>query len=382
MTAPPAAQPQSLARGAAGTALLRIEQALTGSGTWASAHAEINRATADPLDASPNGSLFHGAPALLFALHAASSDGHSRYEAATRELSGHVERIAGQRTAAAQMRQERGGDATFREYDLFSGLAGLGALLLRTSPGSEALAAVLGYLTRLALPRASGGMSVPGWWAAHDPDPLMPTPGGHANLGAAHGAAGILACLSLAAISGCTVDGQHEAIGSLLDFFARWRQESPHGPWWPQWLTRDDLRAGHPARPGPGRALWCYGTPGIARALQLAAIATANPARQAEAEWDLAASLAGLQFVRLTDGGLCHGVAGAYQTALRADADAVTPAVTACLPALAAALTSSSGHRGGSPQLLTGGTGVQLTLETARRSAPPLSGWDRCLLLA
>jgi hypothetical protein len=216
----------------------------------------------------------------------------------------------------------------------------------------------------------------------HDPDPLMPTPGGHANLGMAHGAAGILAFLSIAAIAGRNVDGLDEAIDGLTSFFDRWRQDSPDGPWWPQWLTRADLLADHPTWPGPGRASWCYGTPGIARALQLAAIANADHSRQAETERDLAASLAGPQLTRLTEVGLCHGIAGAYQTAVRAAADAITPDIGACLPAMEKTLTDSAITADLGPGLLTGNVGLQLAQETLRRSALPISGWDSCLLLA
>ena len=96
----------------------------------------------------------------------------------------------------------------------------------------------------------------------------------------------------------------------LCDWYDRWAQDTPDGRWWPEWLTLSDLRAGRPSQRGPGRPSWCYGTPGIARALQLAAIATADPARQAAAEQALAASLAPQHLARLTGPGLCHGLAG------------------------------------------------------------------------
>jgi hypothetical protein len=96
----------------------------------------------------------------------------------------------------------------------------------------------------------------------------------------------------------------------------------------------------------------------------------------------LAASLAGRQFSRLTEVGLCHGIAGAYQTAVRAAADAITPDIAACLPTLEKALIEGTATADPCPGLLTGNAGGQLTLETLRRSALPISGWDSCLLLA
>jgi hypothetical protein len=372
----------SLATGAAGTALLRVELALTGAGTWHDAHRAITLAASQPVDGTPSGCLLHGAPALAFVLHAASADGQPRYQDAARALERHLHRIARRRLDAAHARIASGEPGTFDEHDLFYGLTGLGLVLLRTAPASDTLAAVLTYLTRLVTrPLTLDGLQAPGWWAARDPDPQSPTPAGHANLGMAHGGGGLLAFLSLAALHGRTIDDQPEAINILCEWFDRWRQDSDDGPWWPQWITREDLRVGHPSQQSPGRPSWCYGTPGIARALQLAALAAANPTRQAAAEHALAACLAGPKLARLTDAGLCHGLAGIYQTAARAAADALTPCINAHLPQLAVALATRAGAADGSTALLTGNTGICLVLDTARRAAPPLSGWDSCLLL-
>jgi lantibiotic biosynthesis protein len=381
LVTPAQATAQSLDTGAAGMALLHVEQALTGAGTWNHAHEAITRAAAEPIDASPSGCLLHGAPALAFVLHAAQADGQPRYQDAAGTLGRHVGRIARQRLDAARARITSGTPGTFVEHDLFYGLTGIGVVLLRMAPATDALGDILAYLTTIVTrPLALAGVQVPGWWSARDPDPGHPTPGGHANLGMAHGAAGILAFMSICAISGHAVEGQREAISALCDWYDRWGQDAPGGRWWPEWLTLSDLRTGRPSQQGPGRSSWCYGTPGIARALQLAAIATASPAGQAAAERALAASLAPGHLARLTGGGLCHGLAGTYQTAVRAAADAITPDITSRLPAIAATLTATTGT--GSPALLTGDTGTRLALETARRPGPPISGWDSCLLLA
>lgn len=369
---------QSLARGAAGTALLAIEQAIVGTGTWADAHAAITAIAAEPVDAGFSAALYAGAPALALVLHTARADGQPRYEAATRELGGHVIRAAQRRLAAARERRSRG-EVSFRDFDIFYGLAGISALLASTSPESKVLTGVLRYLAGLARPRLLDGTEVPGWFVSHDPDPLVPTPGGHVNLGMAHGAAGILAALSVAANRGIVVQGQLEAIGYLRCFFGRWRQDAPDGPWWPKWLTCDDLRAGVPAKPGPGRPSWCYGVTGIARALQLAAMTVGDVLEQADAEDALAASLTPAQLTRITGPGLCHGVGGLYVTALRAAQDALTPAIAERLPDVADLLVNTP--RRNEPGLLTGDAGTQLALEAARTGTPPRSGWDACLLI-
>ena len=373
------ASTQSLARGAAGIALLRIEQAMTGTGRWADARAAITAAAAEPVDTGHRAALYIGAPALAFVLHAARADGQPRYEVAARELGGHVLHAARRRLAAAQAGRSRG-QISFRDFDVFYGIAGIAALLAHTAPGSDALGGMLEYLTQLVMPRTLDGTRVPGWLVSHDPDPLVPTPGGHVNLGMAHGAAGLLAVLSLTARRNIAVQGQSRAIDYLRGFFSRWRQDAPGGPWWPQWLTRDDLRAGVPGQPGPGRPSWCYGAAGIGRALQLAAITTADVLGQSAAEDSLAACISPVQLARITSPGLCHGSGGLYVTAQRAAHDALTPVIAQRLPTVASLVAAQADAADGAG-LLTGDAGIRLALETARAKTPPRSGWDACLLI-
>ncbi|GAA1834018.1 lanthionine synthetase C family protein [Actinomadura chokoriensis] len=388
MTSPPItlatdqAQHQSLATGTAGIAILHVERALTGRSSWGDVHRRIQQTASGPVDAGDHASLYFGAPALAFLLGIAGADGRQRYAEPLAVLDGHVTRLAHRRVAAAMQRIDAGDDACFSEYDLFHGLVGIGALLLVRRPCSDVLAEVLGYLVRLTRTRRCAGAELPGWWVSQDPDPTLPTPGGHANFGMAHGAAGILAFLALAARRGHVVDQHYEAIHQLANWFDHWRQDTSDGPWWPQWITRAELRAGHPAQQVPGRPSWCYGSTGITRALQLAAIATGDTARQRTAEQALLASLADRNLARITEPGICHGVAGLYQTVYRAAHDSSAPALLQRLPALATALTCDA-----TPQdrldhgLLTGRAGVELVLDTARSGAPPHTGWDRCLLI-
>lgn len=88
-------------------------------------------------------------------------DGHPRYQAEARELTGHVRRVVRQRLAAIGERYDRFEEATFRQHDLFYGLTGIGVVLLQTDPGSESLAAILEYLVRLVRPRLLDGLEMP-----------------------------------------------------------------------------------------------------------------------------------------------------------------------------------------------------------------------------
>ena len=61
----------------------------------------------------------------------------------------------------------------------------------------------------------------------------------------AHGIGGVLALLALAARQGTFVDGHDDALGRILVWLDRWREDTGRGPAWPYWVTRDELRTGH-----------------------------------------------------------------------------------------------------------------------------------------
>jgi len=133
---------------------------------------------------------------------------------------------------------------------------------------------------------------------------------------------------------------------------------------------------------GPGRPTWCYGTPGLARAQQLAALALGDTQRQRRAEQALAGCLADEhQLAQLTDASLCHGWAGLLQTTWRVAADARDPG-RFDLPGLLHR-TQRFLHDHGPPtdDLLDGVAGARLAIHTITVSTAPASGWDACLLL-
>ncbi|MGH3622096.1 MAG: lanthionine synthetase LanC family protein, partial [Sciscionella sp.] len=67
---------------------------------------------------------------------------------------------------------------------------------------------------------------------------------------------------------------------------------------------------------GPLQPSWCYGTPGIARAQQLAALATGDTRRRHTAETALLGCLHDPnQLARIIDPGLCHGGSAAHHLA-------------------------------------------------------------------
>lgn len=374
---------QSLSKGASGIAILHAALARAGLAGWDRVEGWLACAVHEELSGGPGAGLWYGAPAVAFAMTAAAPPGTC--QRAQADLDTAVRRLTRIYLAAAQARIVAGTRPTRREYDLVHGLTGLGAYLLRKHPGGALIRDVLAYLVALTEPVSAGdaaGTGAPGWWTTDIPVGKPPERfrHGHADLGMAHGIGGPLALLALAMRHGVTVSGQVGAIRRICAWLDTWRQHSPTGPWWPERVTWTELATGRCAQPGPRRPSWCYGTPGLARAQQLAGLALGDQDRWQAAEHAIAACLNDpAQLAQLTDPALCHGWAGVLLTAWHAAADAGPSGLTSRLPMLTGALVRhASGY--GHPGLIEGRAGVALTLHTI--TSPPASGWESCLLIS
>lgn len=377
-------RPQSLAGGAAGIALLHIERARSGHGDWSTAHAWLAAAASEELSAGSNANLFFGAPTLAFVTLAAV-DRPGRYERPLAELDASTVALTRRRLAYAHARIDRGDRPVLAEFDLIRGLAGLGIYHLRRGPHHDITLAVLGYLVRLTEPLAGRTDRLPGWWTDVSPDgsPSSDFLGGHGNFGMSHGIAGPLAVLSLALRCDVAVDGQAEAISRICAWLDAWRQHHAAGPWWPGFITAEDARRECVQPSSRQRPSWCYGTPGLARAQQLAGIAIDDTGRQRTAENAMLACLRDPeQRARITDSGLCHGTAGAIQAAWRMASDADNPDIAIEAQHLAGRLRIALRSSPEDVELFDGMTGAALALHTVGTDTAPLSGWDSCLLLA
>ena len=276
------------------------------------------------------------------------------------------------------------------DYDLVSGLTGLGVYALERLPRPSALECLGGVLDRLA-DLAESGPEGTTWLSRPE---LLPEhqrelfPGGYHNLGMAHGVPGVIALLGV--LSG--IAPLRDRAASLLAGAVPWllAQELPPGS-----VSRftDFAESSRPAR-----LAWCYGDAGIAAALLGAARHTGNPEWEREAlRVALAAAKRDPESAGAVDTGLCHGTAGLghvfnrlYQATGReelAGAARLWLERTLALrreEGLAGFLTYTP-HRGPGqewyrdPDLLTGAAGIGLALLAAVSSLAP--DWDRCLLL-
>ena len=389
---------QSLALGVPGIALLHVELAALGLRPRRRAHRWLAAATSRPVTAGTDSHPFHGAPALAHVLACAAAHQLGSYARALDSLDTAITADSRRRVAAAYARIDARELPALAEFDAIRGLTGIGAYLLRRAPDGRELRVVLEYLVRLTRPLHNGGEMLPGWWTITGPSGRADArfPGGHGNSGMAHGISGPLALLALAALRGVVVDGQLAAIGSICSWLDRWRSDTDAGPIWPYWIKRPQLQANRAAAQQAQRPSWCYGTAGLARAQQLAALAMDDPVRRAAAEGALVRALVDpQQLAATTDPSLCHGYAGLAHIAHRVAADALPDAgerLGALVPNLldmidpagvgprrtAAALIANAAG----PGLLEGAAGVALAALSCSTASASNSSWDSCLLTA
>ncbi|NEC49943.1 lanthionine synthetase C family protein [Actinospica acidiphila] len=292
--------------------------------------------------------------------------------------------------------------STIGHYEVVRGLTGVGRYLLaRAETCEEPLTAVLDHLVRLSVGTVEHqGARVPRWWALDAPRTGSEEafPGGHLNLGLSHGVAGPLALMALAWEQGVRVPGQQEAMEATADLLRAWAVTDRHGVFWPGHLSFAEWRRGPAAYDGRAKwPAWCYGAPGVSRALQLAgrALGRSDFSDLARASVDRLLALPRSDW-GINDHALCHGWAGALHQLGRLDEewrdprlarlrdDIASELVTAFDPALPFGLrftmtkvpfgSDVSGY-------LDGAAGVALALDSYAVDGTP-ADWDMPLLLA
>jgi lantibiotic modifying enzyme len=281
------------------------------------------------------------------------------------------------------------------EYDLISGLVGFGDYALERLPRPSAracLEVVIDRLAELAKER-DGGVT----W--HTAPALLPEwqrelhPHGYHNLGVAHGVPGVIALLGKA----CGAMVAEATARPLLDGAVAWllaqRLPPDAGACFSSWIAPEA-----PAR--AARLAWCYGDPGVAVTLLVAARSVGQPAWEAEAI-AIARRVAArpVEESGVVDAGICHGAAGLahmlnrlYQaTGEQAFVDAARYWLGRALAyrragtgvaGFAAGRPDVGGERGDSADagFLEGAAGIGLALLAA--ATPVAPDWDRILLLS
>lgn len=205
----------------------------------------------------------------------------------------------------------------------------------------------------------------------------------------AHGVPGPIALLGAACAAGVAVDTARPLLEAAVRWLLRTGLEGPDGPpvvrsWW--------LPG---AEPHPARTAWCYGAPGVAATLLMAACAAGEPAwEDAAVRLARGAATWRVDDSGVVDAGLCHGAAGLGLVFMRlhqATGEAelrdaarywFEHALSLRRPGTGVAGFSTENLDGyvADPGLLTGTSGIALALHAAATDREPT--WDRALLLS
>ena len=399
--------PPTIAQGNAGLALLwaYLDSCFPDHGWDVVGRTHLEEATrSTDLESSIGTGLFSGLSGLAFAGWQLSREG-TRYRRMLASLDAVI--AAEAMSLASRVRASNG--LSVGEFDVISGLSGIGAYLLcrRREPAlAIAIASVVDALTTHVLRE----QTPPAWYTPadllYDEATRQMFPNGNLNCGLAHGIPGVLAFLSLVRLSDRSFDRLDEAIVVIAEWIRAHRQDDAWGMNWPTAVHLEEvsdpkgrtvLRPGDPAGApgGPSRTAWCYGSPGVARALWLAGQALDRSDYRNLAIAAMDAVFRRPIPARMIDSPtFCHGVSGLLAITMRFATDTQLPVFIEESRRLVEQLLQSfrpdsllgfrtieyGGNETDQPGLLDGAAGVALVLLAAATGIEPT--WDRIFLLS
>lgn len=263
-----------------------------------------------------NSSLFSGLAGICFAIHLASKE-NTRYQTLLTQLNVIlIKNIEVEYLLSIEETKRAAQPLSSFQYDVITGISGVFGYVLEYVH-IEAMQALAQRMVRalvlLKEPILQEGIELPGWYTPVNylirEEQRAQYQQGSFDTGVAHGVAGCLAVLSKAYLKEIAVENQVETIQKM----AFWLKENQiEGKKWPAKfrfnaksknyleVTTDFYRDG-----------WCYGAPGIASSLFLAAKALQNDSLKKEAIQIMKAvcerfdSQQNLECVSF-----CHGLAG------------------------------------------------------------------------
>jgi len=283
-------------------------------------------------------------------------------------------------------------------YDLIGGPVGLGVYFLEHLPAPTAREGLRQVIRRLAeiAEHDERGMR---WFTPREcvpPLQIAELPTGKYDLGMAHGVPGVIALLALALVHGADRQPAEQMLREAVRWMMGQRGPAANGS---VFGAAIDPRS--PGKRVPTRSAWCYGDPGVAASLALAARALDDPAllRDVRMLAHHAAKRAEVSSGAV-DVSLCHGSAGLAHVfrmlgstlgdeSLFSSADTwYQRTLTMRRPAAEGVAGFVYMRRVGSdlraeadPSFLEGAAGVGLSLLGAIDPASDRS-WDRMLLLS
>jgi lantibiotic biosynthesis protein len=296
------------------------------------------------------------------------------------------------------------------QWDLISGLSGIGAYLLSRA-GQPRIGKVLDKLLSSLAELTHLKDGVPRWFmpasSFSQEEMRLEFPDGNLNCGLAHGIPGPLALLSLAWGSGKRVAGIKDAIETIAEWLLVHRVTDEWGTGWPAAVpvitfdgakripTEDEMMRHFPRLLQSCRTAWCYGSPGVARSLWLAGNAVEQKRYRTASLEALEAVFRRPWFARqINSPTFCHGRSGLLQITLRFAREAnlhwLDDAATRLLDEIISLYEpdsllgyrdlDSNGQTVDRPGLLNGTAGIAMVLLATASNVEPR--WDRLFLLS
>lgn len=335
-------------------------------------------------------SLFSGAAGVAFAAHLLSRSG-TRYTRLLQSLDGLVA------TALANLSSRiRSGDPMpVAVFDLISGLSGVCAYATARRSASQefeaSLQGAIDALCDLALDDARPPLwSTPHRYIGRDADAY---PFGNLNFGLAHGIPGMLAVLAIYSLNGGLTPRLDQAIAHIISILKRYSLQDQWGMQWPAAIALTNEH-GELAEAQPTRNAWCYGVPGIARALWLGGAAVADEDAKQISVQSLKDVFARPKWARNIDSpSICHGISGllmvAHSFELDGYGDEFEPYVDMLIGEIIDDFDEASmlgfrsiemgTNRVDQPGLLDGAAGIAATLLSILD--PSSAGWQRAFCI-
>jgi lantibiotic biosynthesis protein len=387
VAAPPGERDPTLGRGHAGLALLYTWLARTSRLRQADVLARqcLDEAIEAVSTRAMNASLYGGFTGVAWAAEVAD------------RLLGPDAEDRGEAVDDALLRLLSRGERWSAPYDLIVGLTGLGVYALQRHPRPVAIECLRWVVERLdeCAQHDEHGLY---WWtppAEMHQESRQQYPSGRADLGVAHGMAGAIALLGSICGAGLEQPTARPLLEGAVSWLLAHSMPTEAGPTFPLWVAPG-------VQPWPARCAWCYGDPGIAAALLIAARGVGN------ARWEQAAVALACRAAErpasetgVVNACFCHGAAGLahiynrmYQaTGERKLGRAALSWLERTLGFYRLARDTGGSWVQGSPEsaqrelwtwtgteLVDGAAGVALVLLAAATSAEPT--WDRMFLVS
>ena len=209
------------------------------------------------------------------------------------------------------------GQTTSLDFETVYGLAGIARYLLILKENKQAeisIKNILEYFIRLNETVNYKGNRIPRYFITmknqlnNDSENY---PGGHLDLGMAHGICGPLSIMALAIEQGYELVNLSETLQDMADELVSWVQKDEFGIWWPSKVNYDEYVNKSLSDNQKGANGWCYGTPGVARALWICGRALKNEKYKKMAVTAYR-SLSNRNFedLNIISPTFCHGLAG------------------------------------------------------------------------